>query len=134
MLHSAVTNGRLEMVKYLVKKGADVNDKDIDGWRVLHDAAGAGELQIVKYLVEQGTDTTVKSKIDSHTLDIDILKIGAVKNSVVLINLLLAVKIVARKAVTLFVEGKQMSILEWSIYFGHDEITTILKRSIKHRS
>ncbi|XP_028411486.1 uncharacterized protein LOC114534138 isoform X1 [Dendronephthya gigantea] len=37
------------------------------------------------------------------------------------------------RAGTFCVEGWQRSLLEWSIYLGHDEIATILKRSVNHR-
>ncbi|XP_028395443.1 uncharacterized protein LOC114519502 [Dendronephthya gigantea] len=132
VLHTAVTGGALEIVKYLVKHGADVDGKDTDGQTVLHVAVDVGALEIVKYLVEHGADVTLKSKSSVHTLGFDIMKMAVEKNSVVLINLLLEKNIAVRRAGTLFVEGRRMSLLEWSIHLGHDEITTSLKRSIKH--
>ncbi|XP_028395340.1 serine/threonine-protein kinase 24-like [Dendronephthya gigantea] len=58
---------------------------------------------------------------------------AVVKNSVALVNLLLEKNIAVWRAGSFLVEGRQMSLLEWSIHLGHDEITTILKRSVKHR-
>ncbi|XP_028395330.1 uncharacterized protein LOC114519404 [Dendronephthya gigantea] len=133
VLRYAVIKGKLEMVKYLVQNGADVNGKDTDGSTVLHTAVTEGRLEIVKCLVEQGADITVKSKISVHTLGINILNIAVEKNSVALVNLLLEKNIAVWRAGTFLVEGRQMSLLEWSIHLGHDEITTILKRSINHR-
>ena len=133
VLHSAVTNSTLEVVKYCVEKGADVNGKDTNGWTVLHAAVDAGELEIVKYLLEQGADTTLKSESDVHTLGIDILKMAVVKNFVTLVNFLLEENIVVWRDRKFLVEGRRMSLLEWSIHLGNDQITTILKRSIKHR-
>ncbi|XP_028395445.1 2-5A-dependent ribonuclease-like [Dendronephthya gigantea] len=129
VLHDAITKGRLIIVKYLVEKGADVNSKNTHGWTVLHVAVRLNILQIVKYLVEKGADVT----LHTHTLGIDILKMAVVKNSVALVNLVLEKNIAVWRAGTFLVEGRQMSLLEWSIHHGHDEITTILKSSVNHR-
>ncbi|XP_028395326.1 serine/threonine-protein kinase 24-like [Dendronephthya gigantea] len=120
VLHYAVT-------KDLVEHGADVNGKDNNRWTVLHDAVRFNRLKIVKYLVEKGADVTL------CTLGNDILKMAVEKNSVAFINLLLEKNIAVWRAGTFLVEGRQMSLLEWSIQRGHDEITTILKRSVNHR-
>ena len=50
-LHEAEI-GNLDVVKYLVEKGADVNIPDENGWTPLHIAAKEGKLDVVKYLVE----------------------------------------------------------------------------------
>ncbi|XP_028409493.1 serine/threonine-protein kinase 24-like [Dendronephthya gigantea] len=57
---------------------------------------------------------------------------AVVKNSVALINLLLEKNIAVWRAGSFLVEGRHISLLELSIQLGHDEITTILKRSINH--
>ncbi|XP_028395457.1 serine/threonine-protein kinase 24-like [Dendronephthya gigantea] len=58
---------------------------------------------------------------------------AVMKNSVVLVNLLLEKNLAVWRVGTFFVEGRQTSLLEWSIHLDHDEITTILKRSVNHR-
>ncbi|XP_028395339.1 serine/threonine-protein kinase TNNI3K-like [Dendronephthya gigantea] len=133
-------DGTLEIVKYLVEHGADVNGEDIYGRTVLHDAASESTREMVKYLVEHGADVNVKylvvqgaETLKSYTLGIEILKRAVLENSVVLVNLLLEKNIAVWRAGTFLVEGKQMSLLEWSIHLGHHEIATILKRSVKHR-
>ncbi|XP_028395453.1 uncharacterized protein LOC114519507 [Dendronephthya gigantea] len=133
VLHSAVDAGGLEIVKYLVQKGADVNCKSPDGSSVLHNAVDAGGLEIVKYLVQQGADIALKSKISVHTLGIDILRMAVEENLADLVKLLLKKNIVVWKPEKFLVEGRQMSLLEWSIHLGHDELATTLKRSVKHR-
>ncbi|XP_028417185.1 probable serine/threonine-protein kinase ireA isoform X1 [Dendronephthya gigantea] len=124
------------MVKYLVGYGADVNGKNNNKYTVLDTAVKKGWLEMVKYLVENGADVNGKgleSKINASTLGTDILKIAVVNNSAVLVNLLLKKNVTVRRAQTFLVKGRQMSLLEWSVRFGHDEIATILRRSVKHR-
>ncbi len=48
--------GNLEIVKYLVGKGADVKAKTGDGWTVLDAAIRGGKFETVKYLVDKGAD------------------------------------------------------------------------------
>ena len=52
-LHLAAAAGKLEMVKYLVSKGADVNKLDNVGANVLHYATYGNHPMIVKYFVEE---------------------------------------------------------------------------------
>ena len=56
VLHSAAESGSLEIVKYLVEHGADVNGNNEGNLSVLHYAAEFGSLEMVKYLVEHGAD------------------------------------------------------------------------------
>ncbi len=62
VLHAVDEGGNLEVVKYLVEQGADVNAKDEDGWTVLHAVDEGGNLEVVKYLVEQGADVNAKGE------------------------------------------------------------------------
>ncbi|CAK9253192.1 unnamed protein product, partial [Sphagnum jensenii] len=55
-LHRAAEKGHLDVVKYLVEKGADVKAANKYGYTPLHWAASSGKLDIVKYLVEKGAD------------------------------------------------------------------------------
>jgi len=49
-LHKSVMEGNLELVKLLVKFGADVRLANRDGWSALHIAAYGGHKDIVVYL------------------------------------------------------------------------------------
>ncbi|XP_066466777.1 notch-regulated ankyrin repeat-containing protein [Tiliqua scincoides] len=50
-LHQSVIAGNLELVKLLVKFGADVRLANRDGWSALHIAAFGGHQDIVLYLI-----------------------------------------------------------------------------------
>ena len=52
-----------KVVKYLIKKGAKVNSKDMCDWTPLHLASKNGHLNIVKYLLNTG------AHLNSQTLD-----------------------------------------------------------------
>lgn len=49
-LHEAVLAGNLECVKLLVKYGADVHQRDEDGWTPLHMACSDGYPEIARYV------------------------------------------------------------------------------------
>ncbi|XP_066896192.1 notch-regulated ankyrin repeat-containing protein [Kogia breviceps] len=50
-LHQSVIDGNLEVVKLLVKFGADIRLANRDGWSALHIAAFGGHQDIVLYLI-----------------------------------------------------------------------------------
>ncbi|MDR2548440.1 MAG: ankyrin repeat domain-containing protein [Rickettsiales bacterium] len=59
-LHLAVESGELNVVEYLISKGANIDVKK-SGWAPLHIAA-IGKLDIVKYLIDKGADVNTKNK------------------------------------------------------------------------
>lgn len=48
-------------VASLLKSGANIETKDLDGWRPLHLAARDGQLEIVKVLLDQGANPTSRT-------------------------------------------------------------------------
>ncbi|XP_076155222.1 uncharacterized protein ppp1r27a [Alosa pseudoharengus] len=56
-LHEAVLSGNLECVKLLVFYGADVHQRDEDGWTPLHMACSDSFPEIAKYLISKGART-----------------------------------------------------------------------------
>lgn len=60
-LHHAVLNGRLDQVKALLDKGADVNAQAY-GSTALAEAAGRGHLAVVKLLVDKGANVSARTK------------------------------------------------------------------------
>ena len=160
VLHTAVQSESLDNVKYLVEYcSAEVNCKDNYGETVLQSAVDTNSLDIVKCLVEHGADVSCKSEhgmltnsdtlthsgnetqdkstTDVNGLGIDILKMAVFGNSVHLVELLIQKGIDVTKAGEVLVEGRQTSLITWSSYHGHHEITHILKiqlkKSVKHR-
>jgi len=61
LLHTAALNNCLEIVKYLVESGADINQPDRWQFTPLHEAARVGSKKIVKYLLDNGADNTCKN-------------------------------------------------------------------------
>ncbi|XP_009557291.1 protein phosphatase 1 regulatory subunit 27 [Cuculus canorus] len=53
-LHEAVLTGNLDCVKLLVKYGADIHQKDENGWTPLHMACSEGYADIARYLISLG--------------------------------------------------------------------------------
>ncbi|NWR75954.1 PPR27 phosphatase, partial [Centropus unirufus] len=53
-LHEAVLTGNLDCVKLLVKHGADIHQRDENGWTPLHMACSDGHADIARYLLSLG--------------------------------------------------------------------------------
>jgi len=54
--------GNIEIVKYLLLKGADINLKDKDGVTVLMIISSKGDIDLVKYFVSHGADINIQDK------------------------------------------------------------------------
>ena len=65
----AAETGKVELVKLLVKAGADVNQPDEEGWTVLMFAGGEGNFDIVRVLVEANADVNFESPTGEHALE-----------------------------------------------------------------
>ncbi len=62
MLHSAIHDGNLTLVKLLVEQGADLNALNKDGNTALHIAIEEGETAIVDYLLTLDCDLSVRNE------------------------------------------------------------------------
>jgi uncharacterized protein len=83
-LHHASANGTLEIVKYLVERGFDVNASDgRDGRSPLDYACDAGNYAIAEYLLDHG------ASLDSSESTVDILFGAIVSQSPEIVQLLL---------------------------------------------
>ena len=61
-LSIAAANDHLDIVRYLVEQGADMEKGDIGGWTPLMTASARGHLDVARYLLEQGAN---RDKADS---------------------------------------------------------------------
>lgn len=69
-IHRVVPNGWLPAIRYLVEElGADVNQRDHNGYTAMHHAAARGDDEMIRYLVERGGDVTVVSRQGQTTVD-----------------------------------------------------------------
>jgi ankyrin repeat protein len=67
LLHLAVFNDHIDIVKYLVSQGVDVNAQDSEGDTPLHLAASSGYLEVAKYLVSKGANVNATNKSFQET-------------------------------------------------------------------
>ena len=66
----AASFGNNELVKLLLEKGANANDKNINERTALHMAANKGNIEIIKLLVENGANISLKAKFyTNNTID-----------------------------------------------------------------
>lgn len=62
LLMNAAVEGRVDVVRDLLARGADVNARDNDGRTALMDASANGHIEIVKLLLAKGADVNAKTK------------------------------------------------------------------------
>lgn len=68
--HRHVPDGWVPAVRYLVETlGADVNERDYNGYAPLHHAASRGDTELIQYLVDHGADPTLVSREGQTTVD-----------------------------------------------------------------
>ena len=56
LLHYASHNGHIDLVKLLIKRGADVNAKDIKGYTPLFAASAGGHREVAEILLDNGAN------------------------------------------------------------------------------
>jgi len=56
LLHIAASKGHLDIVKYLVENGADINVKNSGQQTPLHYSCFEGHLSVVEYLISKGIE------------------------------------------------------------------------------
>lgn len=69
-LHNAAMNGRLEVVHYLLEKGANKNAQANSGETPLYLAVLNGHKAVVEYLLDEGADHTITNSMGRRPIDI----------------------------------------------------------------
>lgn len=69
-IHRHVPGGWMPAMRYLVEElGADVNQRDHNGYNAVHHAAARGDNEMIMYLVEKGADVLAVSRRGQTTVD-----------------------------------------------------------------
>jgi ankyrin repeat protein len=68
-LHYASTNGHLEIVRFLLDKGAYVDPESPNGTTALMMAARGGHIQIVKLLIDRGANISNSNQLNLTAID-----------------------------------------------------------------
>jgi ankyrin repeat protein len=66
-LHLALESGHVDIAKYIIEKGADINLKDKDSASPLHNAAYLGNLEIVDLLLKKGATSLNEGNFRKQT-------------------------------------------------------------------
>ncbi|KAF7223719.1 protein phosphatase 1 regulatory subunit 27b [Nothobranchius furzeri] len=69
-IHEAVLSGNLECVKLLVHYGADIHQRDEEGWTPLHMACSDGFPHIARYLLSLGADPELENNCGEKPADL----------------------------------------------------------------
>ncbi|UPA55776.1 ankyrin repeat domain-containing protein [Wolbachia pipientis] len=73
-LHYAAGEGCLEVVKFLIDEGINVNIINGYGSTALHNAAYRGNLEIIRVLLEKGVNPTIRNKDGKNPRDVAVLR------------------------------------------------------------
>lgn len=67
--HTHIPGNWIAAVEYLLELGADVNQRDANGYTPLHHAAARGDAEMIQWLVDRGADVMVVSRRGQTTVD-----------------------------------------------------------------
>lgn len=118
-LHLAARSGRLEIVKILLKNGADVHQTTSTGWTPLHYAACCGEFQTAKYLIKQG------AVIQNDNGFVTPLHVTAISGKPLIAELLME-----NGADPLFENDTLSSPYQFALRNGHINVVQVMKKKI----
>ena len=115
-LHIAARYGYTEIARLLIKNGATVNKTDEDRWTPLYAAAYNGRPETVKLLLEAWADASIKNKISDAPFHI-----AARKGHTEMVKLL-----IAEGADVSITDGDENAPLHIAAQKGHTEIVKLL--------
>ena len=80
----ACVAGHLSIVRLLVSKGANLDERDVlSGWTALMQATYHNKADIVRYLIESGADVSIRSHQDISAFDIASLMDDIIENDII---------------------------------------------------
>jgi ankyrin repeat protein len=62
----ACANGKLDVSRFLIDRGSDINSRDNDGFIPLHMASRFGHVDIARLLLDRGSDVNVREHNVGH--------------------------------------------------------------------
>ena len=69
-LKCAAANNRTEVVRCLLEKGANIDQKDFNGWTALHHAFHGNSPDVIKMLLQLGATRDIKSRYGETPIDV----------------------------------------------------------------
>jgi len=70
LLHAAAIQGDIEVTKYLVAAGVDLNKQGEHGYTALHEAIEQEKYLCALYLIKKGADLTIENEFEMKPLDL----------------------------------------------------------------
>ena len=116
-LHDAASEGRTNLVKVLLDRGASIDVKTHSGSTALHEAARSGHIEVVKVLLDRGASIDAATNDDSWTG----LHLAASNGHIEILKLLLD-----RGASMDATMKNKWTALHSAAYYGHIEIVKLL--------
>ena len=68
--HQCCIENTVEMAEILIKNGADLNARDIEGWTPLHAASACGSLAMINLLINEGANLVAVNHDDKMPVDV----------------------------------------------------------------
>lgn len=116
-LMQAAYYGHLDVVKFLITKGANISANTPFGTPLIYAVKG-GHLEIVKFFLEKGVDVNFRGGAERETA----LRVGCARGYILIVKTLLA----AGADPTLQLSDRCPSILGEAAFLGHSEIVNLL--------
>ena len=69
-LHYASSKGYTKIVKFLLEKGSNSNEKSSSGWTPLHAACAKGNIECAKLLLKYGSDPLILNNNQKNSFDV----------------------------------------------------------------